>query len=199
MTLVGFKRLTIAVLDNDGKVVTGKKWVIEGKANKGATSNAEITGLNKEATKVYGSDIAYYISQKGTGDVSVNLGLLDLEEECNDAILGYEVKNGISYVGENTEPPTTAIMLESKDLDGSTAMLGFFKGKFSREAINLSTLNGDAFEPEAESYVFAAMADDKEGDSKGQTMGKYIGNEETTITALKEQVFPESTAPSEQG
>ncbi|MDT2809193.1 phage tail protein [Enterococcus asini] len=192
MTLVGFKRLTIAVLDTDGKVVADKKWVVEGKANKGATSTAEITGLNKEATKVYGSDIAYYISQKGTGDVSVNLGLLDLEEECNDAILGYEVKNSISYVGENTEPPTVAIMLESKDLDGSTAMLGFFKGKFSRESINLSTLNGDAFEPEAESYVFAAMSDDKEGDSNGQTMGKYIGSETEVINALTAQVFPEA-------
>lgn len=192
MTLVGFKRLTIAVLDADGKVTADKKWVVEGKANKGATSTAEITGLNKEATKVYGSDIAYYISQKGTGDVSVNLGLLDLEEECNDAILGYEVKNNISYVGENTEPPTTAIMLESKDLDGSTAMLGFFKGKFSRESINLSTLNGDAFEPEAESYVFAAMSDDKDGDSNGQTMGKYIGSEAEVISALTAQVFPET-------
>lgn len=192
MTLVGFKRLTIAVLDNDGKVVTGKKWVVEGKANKGATSTAEITGLNKEATKVYGSDVAYYISQKGTGDVTVNLGLLDLEEECNDAILGYENKGGISYVGENTEPPTTAIMLESKDMDGTTAMLGFFKGKFSRESINLNTLNGDAFEPEAESYVFGAMSDDKEGDSKGQTMGKYIGEEVETIASLTEQVFPEA-------
>lgn len=192
MTLVGFKRLTIAVLDADGKVTADKKWVVEGKANKGATSTAEITGLNKEATKVYGSDIAYYISQKGTGDVSVNLGLLDLEEECNDAILGYEVKNNISYVGENTEPPTVAIMLESKDLDGTTAMLGFFKGKFSRESINLSTLNGDAFEPEAESYVFAAMSDDKEGDSNGQTMGKYIGSEAEVISALTAQVFPET-------
>lgn len=190
MTLVGFKRLTIAVLDADGKVTADKKWVVEGKANKGATSTAEITGLNKEATKVYGSDIAYYISQKGTGDVTVNLGLLDLEEECNDAILGYEVKNNISYVGENTEPPTTAIMLESKDLDGTTAMLGFFKGKFSRESINLNTLNGDAFEPEAESYVFAAMSDDKDGDSNGQTMGKYIGSESEIIKALTDQVFP---------
>lgn len=190
MTLVGFKRLTIAILDKDGKVLPDKKWVIEGKTNEGATSTAEITGLNKEATKAFGSDIAYYISQKGTGDVVVNLGLLDLKEECNDAILGYEVKDGISYVGENTEPPTTAIMLESKDLDGSTAMLGFFKGKFSRGTISLQTLNGGAFEPEAEGYVFAAMSDNKDGNSKGQTMGKYIGTEEKTILALTNQVFP---------
>ncbi len=70
MTLVGFKKMTIGVFDEAGKIPTANQFVIEGKQDKGATVSAEITGLSKEPTKVYGSDIAYYVSQKGTGAVS---------------------------------------------------------------------------------------------------------------------------------
>jgi len=197
MTLVGFKRATIGILGPDGAILPEKKWVIEGKTDGGATSSAEITGLSKEPTKVYGSDVLYYISQKGTGDVSINLGVLDLPEECNDAILGYKAGTtaGVSFVGEDTEPPTCALMLESKDLDGTVVMLAFFKGKFSRDGITLGTLTNEANSPEAEAYVFAAMADDKEGESKGQTLGKFIGKDDTTAEAFTALVFPDPAQP----
>ncbi|MFC0232752.1 major tail protein [Vagococcus entomophilus] len=189
MTLVGFKRMTIGVFDKEtGKL--GKQIVVEGKQDEGATVSAEISGLAKEATKVYGSNIAYYVSQKGTGDVSIDFGLLDLPENANDTILGYEVKNGISFVGENTEPPYCVVLLESEDLSGDTAMMAFFKGKFSQDGSTLNTTNNEAFEPEAETYTFTAVTSDADGDSNGQVMGKYVGKEEKTIAALKALAFP---------
>ncbi|MBX9040547.1 major tail protein [Enterococcus durans] len=191
MTLVGFKKMTIGVFDETGKIPTANQFVIEGKQDKGATVSAEITGLSKEPTKVYGSDIAYYVSQKGTGDVSVNFGLLDLPEDVNDKILGYVTnENKISFLGEDTEPPYCAVLLESSDLSGDSAMLAVFKGRFSRESINLNTLTNDAFEPDAEEYVFTAIANDADGEANGQSVAKYIGKEEASITALKGLVFP---------
>lgn len=189
MTFVGFKKATIAVFDVDGKVIS--KHIIEGKQDEGATVSAEISGLAKEATKVHGSDIAYYISQKGTGDVTVNFGLLDLPEEVNDKILGYKVdSNGISYMGKDTDPPYCSVLMESSDLSGEKAMLSVFKGKFSREAINLETLTSESFEPGAEEYVFTAIENDREGEAKGQTVGKYVGSVEAAITSLTESTFP---------
>ncbi|MGG5359339.1 major tail protein [Enterococcus sp. DIV0240a] len=191
MTLVGFKRMTIGVFDENGTVPEENKFVIEGKQDKGATVSAEISGLSKEPSKVYGSNIAYYVSQKGTGDVSINFGLLDLPEEVNDKILGYKIDtNKISFLGEDTEPPYCAVLMESEDLGGDTAMLTAFKGKFSREAINLNTTTNESFEPDAEEYVFAAIANDTDGDAKGQTIAKYIGSEEAAISALREMTFP---------
>lgn len=191
MSFVGFKRLTIGILDETGKVTTENQFVIEGKQDKGATVSAEITGLAKEPTKVYGSDIAYYVSQKGPGDVSINFGLLDLPEEFNDKILGYKTNDQkISFVGEDTNPPFCSVLLESSDLSGETALLAAFKGKFSRESMKLNTLTNEAFEPEAEEYVFSAIANDAEGDAKGQTVGKYIGSDQESIKALKALVFP---------
>ncbi len=191
MTMVGFKKMTIGIFDKDGKIPTANQFVIEGKQDKGATVSAEISGLSKESTKVYGSDIAYYISQKGTGDVSATFGLLDLPEDLNDKILGYKTnENKISFLGEDTEPPYCAVLMESADLSGETAMLTIFKGKFSRESINLNTTTNEAFEPEAEEYVFSAIANDAEGDAKGQTVAKYVGKEEAAITALRTMTFP---------
>ena len=191
LTLVGFKKMTIGIFDKDGKIPTANQFVIEGKQDKGATVSAEISGLSKESTKVYGSDIAYYISQKGTGDVSATFGLLDLPEDLNDKILGYKTnENKISFLGEDTEPPYCAVLMESSDLSGETAMLTIFKGKFSRESINLNTTTNEAFEPEAEEYVFSAIANDAEGDAKGQSVAKYVGKEEAAITAMRTMAFP---------
>ncbi|EMF0039283.1 phage tail protein [Enterococcus hirae] len=191
MTLVGFKKMTIGVFDSTGKIPAENLFVVEGTQDEGATVSAEISGLSKEPSKVYGSNIAYYVSQKGTGDVSATFGLLDLPTKVNDRILGYKTDtNKISFLGEDTEPPYCAILMESEDLNGDTAMLAMFKGKFSRESINLNTTTNEAFEPEAEEYVFSAIANDAEGDAKGQTVAKYIGDEEASITALKEMVFP---------
>lgn len=194
MTLVGFKRLEIGLLGDSGQ--TTETYVIEGEASEGATTAAEITGLNKEATRIYGSDIAYYVSQRGTGDVVVNLSLLDLPADINDKILGYETgENGISYLGERTEAPECAIMLESSTLQGDTALLAFFRGKFSKDGTTLNTLTNEAFEPEAESLVFNAVSDTKEGSTKGQVVGKYIGKEESAIEALRQQTFPGGRVP----
>ncbi len=56
--------MTIGVFDSTGKIPAANLYVIEGEQNKGATVSAEISGLSKEPSKVYGSNIAYYVSQK---------------------------------------------------------------------------------------------------------------------------------------
>lgn len=190
--LVGFKRATIGIYDNKGDIID--TIVIEGKQNEGATTTANITGLAPTPVRVAGSDITYYISQRGTGAVAVDLGVLDLSDADNDAILGYEVSDsGISFVGRNTEAPYASLLLESSNLEGDVALLGFFRGKFTREAITLNTLTpGEQYTPEAETYVFSAIEDDKEGDSNGQTLGKYIGSDSEAISELRELVLQEN-------
>lgn len=192
MTLVGFKRMTIGIHDENGLVTD--KYVVEGKQDEGATTTANITGLAAEAVRVSGSDITYYISQKGTGAVAADFGLLDLPGEVSDKILGYrQTESGLSFVGKSTEPPYCSVMLESSDLSGETALLGFFKGKFRKEAINLQTLDPDTpFTPEAETYILSAINDDKPGESFEEVVGKYVGTDEAAITELTALVFPEA-------
>lgn len=182
--LIGAKRLRIKVAGED------ETYVVEGKEKEGGVISAEIEGLSKEPTKVYASNVAYYVSRKGVGETSVTFTLLDLPAEIEDKILGLKTdENGISYFGEDTEAPYCAVSLESEDLSGETAILGFFKGTFGRDGITAETLTDEAPEPEGSEMTFTPISDDKEGPSKGQVMGKYIGSEEAAIKALNDQLF----------
>lgn len=187
MTLVGFRRMHLAIHDKDGTVKPANKFIIEGKQDEGATVNADITGLSAEPIKVYGSDIPYYVLQKGTGDASVNFGILDMLVKVSDKILGYkQSEDGFALIGNSTEPPYVSIILESEDLRGMKAYLGFFKGKFSQGDMNLKSKEGSNEAPNPDAYVFVPIADSRDGETKGETAVKYI---EETVSDPKATKF----------
>lgn len=187
-TLVGFKTLKIAVHKPDGSVKAIHE--IKGNKDKGGMISAEIEGLSSEPVKVYASNRAYYVVQKGVGDVSATLSALDMPETVEDEILGYEqiTDGGFTVIGENTEPPFCSILMESEDLRGNKALLGLFKGKFSRDGFTLETKTNENVEPEGTEYTFSAVTTDKEG-FDGQVFAKYVGSETSTITALETAVI----------
>jgi len=184
LTLIGFKKMTIGIHGVDGTISAAKTFVIEGKQDEGATVSAEINGLSSDPVKVYGSNVAYYVLQKGTGDVSVDFGVLDMLEAVNDEILGYKLSaEGFAFIGDDTEPPYCSVILESENLKGETALLGFFRGKFAKESISMKTKEGENQEPEADEYTFSVVANDKAGDTIGQSVAKYVGTE--SVAAFK--------------
>lgn len=184
MDLVGAKRVRIQPAGSD------EIFVIEGKESKGGVISAEIEGLSKEPSRVFASNVAYYVSGKGTGETSVTFTLLDIPGKVEDEILGYKTDDsGISFVGEDTDAPYCAVTLESEDLSGEKAVLAFFKGKFSRDAVSAETTTNEAPEPEGSEYTFTPISDDRDGKSEGQVMAKYVGNEEETFKELEDLVF----------
>lgn len=177
--LIGFKRAKIQPLMADGKA-DGELIVVEGTTNEGATQEATISGISPEAVKVWGSDVPYYVSQKGTGDINVSLKLLDLPDEAQARIMGYKEDDGLGaqFIGEATEPPYCAVTLESSDARGNVAMFGFFKGKFSRSDLALKTKEGTAVTPDGDTYTYSVVASDRNDKTKGQSIVKFIGTEE---------------------
>ena len=198
MTKVSFKRMRIGIHSDVNTVQAKDIFVIEGKENEGATVNAEITGLASEPVKVYGSDIAYYVMQKGTGDVAVNLGILDMPSEVHNKIAGYKTtEEGFSLIGEDTEPPYCSIILESSDLRGNPVLLGFFKGKFTYSETSLNIKTGEQTEPEPDGYTFNAIASDLDGERKGNTVVTYFATskDDANIAAFKKFVIPSNELP----
>lgn len=196
MTLVGFKRLTIQPYKDDG-TVDGDPIVIEGDSNKGGTISAEVSGLSKEASKVAASDIEYYISQMGVGDVSVDFGLLDVPHDAEARILGQKTVGTdgktIIYVGSDTAAPYCGVLLEAKDLQKNSALLGFFRGKFSKDKETANTLDpSESYKPESESYTFSAAASTDSGDQNGEYVAKYFGSDQETIASVRTQVLKEA-------
>lgn len=191
--LIGFKRLKVQVFDTAG-APKGDPIVIEGTQDEGATLEATISGLSAEPAKVYGSNVAYYVSQKGTGEVSVALTLFDVPDEAEADMLGYTVDAALKaqFVGEKTEPPYCAIIMESEDAKGNVAAFGFFKGKFSKGDTVIKTKEGGAYTPGSQPYTFSPVTSDRAGKSKGNTMVKFLGTE-TERTAIEDLVFNKKT------
>ena len=141
---IGFKRATFFIYDKDDKVED--TYVVEGKANKGGTTEASISGLSAEAVKVYASNVAYYVAQRGTGSVELSLSILDITDVLAARLLGRkENEDGIYLVGENTEPPYAGVLMESAALDGQPIFFALLKGKFRLDEQNLAT-NEDELE-----------------------------------------------------
>ena len=140
---VGFKRLKIQPFKTnaDGSVVPdGKLITIEGNPNKGATVQAEISGMSKDTKVISGSNIAYYISRKGVKEPKVEFEMLDIQQEDETRILGREeTENGVQLTGQNTEAPYCGIVMESNDGQGNTAVVGMFYGVFSHDSDTLKT------------------------------------------------------------
>lgn len=184
MTLVGFKRMTVRVLDKDTPAVDKNLFTIEGKESKGATQKADIKGLAPETTKAFGSNITYFISNKGVGDVTVDLEILDLPFAVREVLLGYEKSGAIGFVGAGTEAPYSSVLLESEDLAGNKVFLGFFKGIFKSEEMSMETRQEKTPELASDKLTFAAMASDADG-HEGRYMAYYIGKDEAEITKIK--------------
>ena len=188
MALVGFKRMTIRVLDGEATPTLGKNlFVVEGKTGEGATRTAKITGLSSEPVKTYGSDVAYYTSKRGVGDVKMEMTAVDIPHMVLAKILGHVVKDEIIYIGEDSDAPLCSVMLESKTSNGTKAQVGFFKGSFSMDAEELESLKEKQEELPDDSLSFSAIASDDE-EIKGNYYGKYIGNDEEKIKKLKGQL-----------
>ena len=180
----GFKRLTIRVLDGSDPTPDENVFVIEGKQDKGATQTAKISGLSADPIKTYGSDIAYYTSRKGVGDVKVALGLLDVPAKVSDIILGHKTKNEIVLVGAETEAPYVSILIESTSKNNKPIAYGFFKGSFSQENDEFESKEEKQKGLPTEDYDFTALASDNE-EYSGAYLGKVFEKEET-ITKLKQ-------------
>ncbi|QDZ69504.1 major tail protein [Pediococcus pentosaceus] len=190
---VGWKRLKIQPFNEDG-TKKGDLIIVEGKPHKGGTVTAEITGLTKDTVKVDASDIDYYISRGGVGDIKGTLGILDLPEETADILSGYRVdEDKITYAGNSTMPPYCAFEMETKEDTGEIALYGFYQSTWSREKISLGTLDSNkTFTPEPDSWTVAVGASTADDDTNGESMQKFIGDataDAETIKKFEDQLF----------
>lgn len=63
---VGFKSLTVRILDGATPTEGENLFIIQGKKGEGATQTAKITGLANDPQKTFGSNIAYHVNNRGS-------------------------------------------------------------------------------------------------------------------------------------
>ncbi|MGM0117387.1 phage tail protein [Enterococcus sp. AZ189] len=160
METYGFDKLSIRKLKGDlTPDTTSEIVVLEGVQKEGGPTSFDLTGLTKEAIKVFAGNVEYFISRKGTGNVAANFGLLDVPAKIEADILGFvEMDANIDGLGEETEPPYVAVVAESEDLYGVPVAFALVAGSFSRDGFSLATKTDEDFTPEAGEYVYTAMS-----------------------------------------
>ncbi|HFI0423942.1 TPA: major tail protein [Streptococcus suis] len=184
MVLVGFKSMTVRILDKNNPTEGTNLFTFEGKQDKGATQKVDIKGLSPDVTKTYGSNIAYHVSRKGVGNVEADFELLDLRMLVLEKLLGYKKAGNLGFIGADTEAPYCSILLESEEPDGTPAYFAFFRGNFSKEDLGTETLKEKQEELGSDKLKYTVLPGE-ESDSKGQYVGYYIGKEEAEVTKLK--------------
>ena len=187
----GFEKLSIRKLKEDLTPDTSLPIIeISGDPKKGGTSSFELTGLSKSPVKVFASNIAYYLSRKGTGEVAANFGLLDLNTTDEATILGIaEAAAGIQGIGEDTEPPYVAAIAESEDLYGEPVAFALVAGTFTRDGYKFDTKNDDDFTPEPGEYVYTSISRSITFGAEAKTYKVLRASGTTAVDLLKTTVL----------
>lgn len=197
----GFSKVSTRTLKSDLTPDTTKEiHVLEGIPTEGGPTSFDLTGLSKEAVKVFAGDREYYISAKGTGSVAANFGLLDVPTAIEQEILGLIVfQEGIDAFGDKTEPPYTAVVAESEDLSsGEPVAFAIVAGKFNRDGYSLATKTDEDFTPEAGEYVHNAVSRSMTIGEKTEMVKVMRAYGATNVAALKTAVLGGVTT-GEQG
>ncbi|MDT2814370.1 phage tail protein [Vagococcus carniphilus] len=195
----GFDKLSIRKLTTKREPdETAKVHVIEGTATEGAPVTMEITGLTKEAVKVWGGDVEYFTIRKGVGAVAANFGLLDVPSAVDQEILGYlEMAEGIDAIGNDSEAPYVAVVAESEDLNsGAPVAFGIVSGTFGKDGFSLATKTDEDFTPEPGEYVLTAVSRKVKIEEKEKQVHVLRAFGDAAVKKMKEAVLgKETTVP----
>jgi phi13 family phage major tail protein len=195
----GFNKLSTRVLKKDLTPDTTKKIrVLEGVQEEGGPVSFDLTGLAKDAVKVFAGDREYYLASKGVGAAAGNFGVLDVPAEIEAEWLGLvQMKEGIDGFGDKTDPPYVAVFAESETLSGEAIAWALVAGKFNRDGFSLATKTDEDFTPEPGEYVHNAVTREITVGDKTEKMKVLRAVGTANVEALKTAVLGEATTVPE--
>jgi len=195
METYGFDKLSVRKLTTALEPDTAAGiHVLEGKQKEGGPTAFDLTGLSKEAVKVFAGNVEYYLA------VAANFGLLDVPVEVEQEILGLiKMAEGIDGFGDETEPPYMAAVAEAEDLYGEPVAFAMVAGSFNRDGFSLATKNDEDFTPEAGEYVYNAISRKVKIDTNEKTVKVLRAFGKEAVTKMKPAVLGEPVTPPSGG
>lgn len=124
---VGFNRILFGIMDDKEQVT--KVVAIDG--NSGGAVELKTSGFQGQSNTVYGSNIAYYVSDAGTGTGKVEITAVELPSDVATEVLGDKLDNGILETYSTVTQPYCAVIAEAEDLQGKKMWIGIAKAKFA--------------------------------------------------------------------
>lgn len=189
MANLGFESAKVGIQDATGKVLK----VLSFDAKKGGAIDAKITGLAAEAVKVNASNIPFYVSQKGTGDIKLDLTLFDVTDEEMADLTGAKYEDGVLSIGKDTAAPYVTVLLQTAGIKDDDIYIALTKGKLAYDGDELKTNEEKGNEPGSVALSGEFIADGSTGYSYLKTRST---NEGFTEEDWLKRVFPGYTAPA---
>jgi len=124
----GFRRIFFGILDDQENVV--KVVVID--EDSGGAVELKTSGFSGQMNVTYASNIAYYVSNAGTGTGKIELTIMELPSDVSTDVLGDELnEDGVYMTKSDVKQPYVALIGESLDLNNNPMWVGVAKAKFA--------------------------------------------------------------------
>lgn len=181
---MGFRRVFLGILDENENVIK----VITIDESSGGTIELKISGFSGQLNVEYASNIAYFVSDAGTGTGKIELSMMEIPSDVSTDILGDAVnEDGVYMTTSDVKQPYVAIIAEAQDLNQKPMWVGVAKAKFATtDGNDLKTGEDKGMTPEKPSITGSAIT---------RRLGKLVktkasNSNGTTLTQFAKVMFP---------
>lgn len=175
---MGFRRVFLGIMDDQENVV--KVVTVDG--NSGGTIELKTSGFSGQLNVEYASNIAYFVSDAGTGTGKIELSMMEIPSEVSTDILGDTVnEDGVYMTTSDVKQPYVAIIAEAQDLNQKPMWIGIAKTKFATtDGNDFKTAEDKGMTPEKPSITGSAitrrlgkLVKSKASNSNGTTLEQF--------------------------
>jgi len=158
MATVGLKLVTLALKDENGKILTGENGLSENgllpiTTQMWGTKTANITNIQAAGTIQYGNNVGVFVSTpKGAPQVALDFNKLPFE--VTQKIVGRKQDPDTGAWIESGKHPSVAMLIESESIDRMNKVYyGFGNGSMTQASINNGTdTNAETMATDALTY-----------------------------------------------
>jgi len=175
---MGFRRVFLGVMDDQENVVK----VVTVDESSGGTIELKTSGFSGQLNVEYASNIAYFVSDAGTGTGKIELSMMEIPSDVSTEILGDKLNDdGIYMTTSDVKQPYVAIIAEAQDLNQKPMWIGVAKAKFATtDGNDFKTGEDKGMTPEKPSITGSAitrrlgkLVKTKASNSNGTTLAQF--------------------------
>lgn len=181
---MGFRRVFFGVLDDQENVT--KVVTLDEKF--GGAVEFKASGFAGQMNVAYASNIAFFVSDAGTGTGKIEISALEMPPDVSTVVLGDEVnEDGIYMTKSGVKQSYVAIIAESQDLNQKPMWIGVGKAKFSTsDGYDLKTAEDKGMTPDKVSLSGSAITRRKDKLVKS----KATNSDGVTLQQFAKLLFP---------
>lgn len=175
---MGFRRVFLGIMDENENVIK----VITIDENSGGTIELKVSGFSGQLNVEYASNIAYFVSDAGTGTGKIELSMMEIPSDVSIDVLGDDINEDKVYMTtSDVKNPYVAIIGEAQDLNQKPMWVGVAKAKFATtDGNDLKTGEDKGMTPEKPSITGSAitrrlgkLVKTKASNSNGTTLAQF--------------------------